>query len=240
MIKNNKLSAFSFQPPLLCYSVSELESKQYPCGISGRKQKGNFFTTSYQLPAMRSARGLTLIELLVVITISSLISLVVLVNHARFSSSVLLGSLGYDIALSLREAQVYGLSVKQYANNFQVGYGVRFSGTSSYFFFADTNANKVYDSGIDAVVQTFTVGRGNTIARFCGVRSTGVTECSDSGGGLAIDHLDVLFFRPDPDARISSNNPGFYSRGKIVVTSPSGETRTVTIESTGQISVANP
>jgi prepilin-type N-terminal cleavage/methylation domain-containing protein len=184
------------------------------------------------------SRGLTLIELLVVISIFALISLVILANHSRFNSSVLLGSLGYDIALSMREAQVYGLSVKQYANNFQVGYGVRFSGTSSYTFFADTNANKVYDSGTDAIVQVYSIGQGHFISRFCGVRASGAEECSNSPS--PIDHLDIVFFRPDPDANISSNIVGPYSRAKIVVGSPSGETRTVTIESTGQVSVTNP
>lgn len=194
----------------------------------------------FRAPAKRVRPGLTLIELLVVMSIFSIISLVILANHSRFNSSVLLGSLGYDIALSMREAQVYGLSVKQYANNFQVGYGVHFAGTSSYTFFADTNANKLYDNGTDAIVQTFVIGKGHVISRFCGVRSTGTEECSDSGSGSNIDHLDVVFFRPDPDANISSNNAGLYSRAKVIVKSPSGETRTVTIESTGQISVTNP
>jgi len=193
------------------------------------------------LPILKgAARGLTLIELLVVMGIFSVISLVVLANHSRFNSSVLLGSLAYDIALSIREAQVYGLSVKQYGSNFQVGYGLRFAGASSYTFFADTNANKRYDSGIDSIVQTFSVGRGHTIQRFCGITVSGVEECSGGAGPGTIDHLDVVFFRPDPDALFSSNSTTLYSSGKIIVTSPSGETRTVHIVSTGQISVTNP
>ncbi len=184
-------------------------------------------------------RGLTLIELLVVMGIFSVISLVVLANHSRFNSSVLLGSLAYDIALSIREAQVYGLSVKEYGSNFQVGYGLRFASASSYTFFADTNANKRYDSGVDSIVQTFSVGRGHTIQSFCGITSAGVEECSNSASN-AIDHLDIVFFRPDPDALFSSNSSTLYSRGKVVVTSPSGETRTISVVSTGQISVTNP
>lgn len=184
-------------------------------------------------------RGLTLIELLVVMGIFSIISLVVLANHSRFNSSVLLGSLAYDIALSIREAQVYGLSVKEYANNFQVGYGLRFSAANSYTFFADTNANKQYDSGTDSIVQTYTFGQGHTVKQFCGVTASGTEECSGGTWG-AINHLDIVFFRPDPDAVITSNTPTVYSSGKIVVTSPSGETRTITVASTGQISVTNP
>ncbi len=47
-----------------------------------------------------------------------------LANHERFNSSILLDSLAYDIALSIREAQVYGLSVRGINADFQVGYGV--------------------------------------------------------------------------------------------------------------------
>lgn len=184
-------------------------------------------------------RGLTLIELLVVMGIFSIISLVVLANHSRFNSSVLLGSLAYDIALSVREAQVYGLSVREFANSFQVGYGVRFASATSYVFFADTNANKKYDSGVDSIVRTYTLGKGHTVKRFCATSSLGVETCSDSSSG-PLNYLDILFFRPDPDANITSNNPTVYSSAKVVVTSPSGETRTVTVVSTGQISVTNP
>lgn len=185
------------------------------------------------------ARGLTLIELLVVMGIFSIISLVVLANHSRFNSSVLLGNLAYDIALSVREAQVYGLSVRQYSSNFQVGYGVRFASPSSYVFFADTNANKRYDSGVDSIVQTYSLGRGHKVKRFCGTLSSGTEHCSDAGSG-AIDHMDIVFFRPEPDANMSSNLSNLYSMAKVVVTAPSGETRTISIVSTGQISVTNP
>ncbi len=190
--------------------------------------------------AVALPRGFTLIELLVVIGIFSIISLVLLANHSRFNGSVLLGSLAYDIALSVRQAQVYGLSVREYASTFQVGYGVRFAGAGTYTFFADTNANKRYDSGVDSIVQTYTVGSQYKVQKFCGVLASGAEECSDAGGGLGITYLDIVFIRPEPDAIISSNNPGFYSGAKIVVNSTSGETRTVTIVSTGQISVGNP
>jgi prepilin-type N-terminal cleavage/methylation domain-containing protein len=196
----------------------------------------------------RIARAFTLIELMVVVSIFLVITGVILANHSRFNSSVLLGSLAYNIALSIREAQVYGLSVQTYNTNFQVGYGVDISvaAPNSYVLFADTNANKHYEApttpptaGTDSVVQTYAVGAGHTIKRFCGTYSTGVTQCSDDTAN-PIDHLDIVFFRPNPDANISSENPGFYSSGKIVVASPSGETRSITIQSTGQVSVTNP
>jgi len=180
-------------------------------------------------------RGFSLIELLVAVSIFIIISTVVLANHSRFNSSVLLGSLAYDIALSIREAQVFGVSVRQYDSGFQVGYGIRFSDSASYVFFVDTNANQQYDEGVDSIVRTYALGRGHAITQFCGVTTAGVEQCSDDGSPITF--LDVVFFRPDPDAIISSNNPGIYSSGSVTVSSPAGETRSVEIASTGQISV---
>jgi len=175
-------------------------------------------------------------ELLVVIAIFSVISLIVLVNHSRFNSSVLLGSLAYNIALSIREAQVYGLSVQQYESSFQVGYGIHFSSPSSYLFFADTNANWRYDNGTDAEIKIYNLNSQHSIAQFCGVRANGNSDCSD--GGVPISHLDIVFFRPDPDAVMSSDLLNGYSRAELTVRSNAGEERVITVASTGQIAVA--
>lgn len=184
--------------------------------------------------------------MLVVVGIFALITLIALANHSRFNSSVLLGSLAYDIALSVREAQVYGLSVQSFNAGFQVGYGIHFSSATSYFLFADRSdaagnatPDNHYEAGLDSIIRTYSVGQGHTIQSFCGMNSLGASECSN-GAPNPIDHLDIVFFRPNPDANISSNNPGFYSSGRIIVASPSGETRTITVQSTGQISVTNP
>lgn len=191
---------------------------------------GRFFTR----------RGFTLIELLVVMGIFLVITGTVLANHSKFNSSVLLGSLAYNIALSVREAQVYGLSVQTYHANFQVGYGIDLSAANpnQYVLFADVNADKRYEPGTDSVIQTYAVGGGHTIQKFCGSNASGATQCSTDS--TPIDRLDIVFFRPNPDAYISSANPGYYSSAAITVASGSGESRTVTVYSTGQISVATP
>lgn len=185
-------------------------------------------------------RGFSLIELLVVTGIFIVITGVVLANNAQFNSSVLLGNAGYDIALSVRQAQVYGLSTQSYAGEFQVGYGVHFQGSTQYLLFADLDPahNKQYDAGVDQVVQTYTLGRGHTILRYCGVRSDSTEDCSD--GAAALTHLDIGFLRPNPDATVTGDSPTPYSSAKIVIQSRADETRTITIQSTGQISVKRP
>src|ERR1700722_20139604 len=65
---------------------------------------------------MRTSRstqksGFTLIELLVVITIMTIITSIAVFSNAQFNSSIVLSNLAYEIALSVREAQDYGISV---------------------------------------------------------------------------------------------------------------------------------
>ena len=182
--------------------------------------------------------GFSLIELLVSVGILTMITTIVLANHTRFNGSVLLGSLAYDIALSVRQAQVFGLSVREFSSDFQVAYGVRIAGSNEYFLFVDRDGNQKYDDATDAVIETYTLGRGHIISEFCGYSSSGTPACSSSFP--AITYLDIVFNRPDPDALMSSNEPGSYSRGTVTVMSGSGDTRTIEIASTGQISVQNP
>ena len=59
-----------------------------------------------------SQAGYTIIELLVVFAIISVIMMITLFQYATFSSSTVLTNLTYEVALSIRQAQVYGLSVK--------------------------------------------------------------------------------------------------------------------------------
>lgn len=186
----------------------------------------------------RTVRGFSLIELMIAVSISIVISSVILANHTRFNSSVLLGSLAYDIALSIREAQVYGLSVRQFSSTFDVGYGVRFSEAGSYVFFVDQNENEVYDDGVDTVISLYELSRGHAIQRFCGVTTEGAEHCSDSSS--PITYLDIVFLRPEPDALMSSSQASNYSHAIITIVSGAGETREIEIASTGQISVDNP
>jgi prepilin-type N-terminal cleavage/methylation domain-containing protein len=186
-------------------------------------------------------RGFSLIELLVVTGIFVVITGVVLANNAQFNSSVLLGNAAYDVALSVRQAQVYGLSTQSYSGQFQVGYGIHFAGPTQYLMFADLDPshNKRYDAGVDQIVQQVTLGRGHSILRFCGVKSDSTEDCSDNAATLT--HLDIGFLRPNPDATVTGDSPTLYSSAKIVLQSRNGEeTRTVTIQSTGQISVKRP
>src|SRR3989344_8294101 len=74
--------------------------------------------------------GFTLIELLVVTAIIVVVSGVVLANQNRFGGQVLLQNFAYDVALSIRQAQVYGLAVARAGSGgtatFGTSYGIHF------------------------------------------------------------------------------------------------------------------
>lgn len=185
-------------------------------------------------------RAFSLIELLVSVSILTVITGIVLANNNQFNSSVLLGNAAYDIALTIREAQVYGLSTQAFAGEFQVGYGVHFASPTEYILFADTDPvrNRRYDAGVDQVVRQYTLGRGFTVSNLCGTRVDQSVECSLSS--TALEHLDIAFLRPNPDATITGSDPKAFSSAKITIQSRSGETRTISVQSTGQISVQKP
>lgn len=188
---------------------------------------------------LKAKGGFTLIEMIVVVGIFSFITAIVLANNSRFNNDILVTNIAYEIALTIRQAQVFGLSVREFAvggaSEFNVGYGVYFSsGTvGSFVFYADRNRNNQYDSG--EFVETFTLGHGNFIKRLCAVTGAGARRCSDTGD---ISWLSVVFLRPLPDATIKTSNPSeSYSTAEVHISSPQGKERKIISELTGQISV---
>ena len=189
-------------------------------------------------------KGFTLIELLVVVSIVILITAFVLIRHSRFDSSTLLRSLSYSVALSVRQAQVYGTSVRGVAQDTSdvYGYGVYFASdlpcpsgiaNTCYALFADTDADGAWES--TETVSTPSFGRGFSIRNFCAVSSGGSVSCLQGGG---ISSLTIYFLRPNPDARINTSAGSNYSFAYVEIQS-GGETsyRTVKVTNTGQIAV---
>jgi prepilin-type N-terminal cleavage/methylation domain-containing protein len=200
----------------------------------------------------KAPKGFTLIELVVVIAIMVLITTAILARQARFDSSTLLRSLSYSVALTIRSAQVYGTSVRGNAtlqanctagtyvsgNCYAGAYGVYFNGTASYSLFADNNGNGVYDAAIDTIVQTYQIGAGFQITKFCGILSSnGSKHCSTDGS--PISWLVVYFKRPNPDALFASSAGESYNGAYIQIAAINDPTNThsITVSSTGEIAV---
>lgn len=194
--------------------------------------------------------GFSLIEMLVVIGIIVMISGVVLSNNARFGGVIQLQNLAYDIALSIRQAQVYGISVQRFnaSPTFAPAYGMHFaiSSPNNYVLFGDVSspANGIFDpsGGTSELVESTTIQSGY---RIVGLYATppGLAE-------ISVSSLDITYRRPNPDAYISRNGDllTFDAKGKyvsgsineqarILLQSPRGDQKSVIVSSNGQISV---
>lgn len=204
--------------------------------------------------AGRSA-GFTLIELLVVTTIITVITLIMLLQQSKFDSSILLRGTAYSVALSVRQAQIYGTSVfgattaagtcptsPTATTCFAKGYGLYLTPGNSYLLFADVNGNGQYDAGSDPIVKTFTLNR-YTISELCTLNA-GTYRCTgtdSSSGSASISSLTVLFKRPNPDACFLADTDAAgtcnYATGIIQIKSNTGTVRFIKIYTTGQLDV---
>ena len=187
-------------------------------------------------------RGFTLIELLVVMSIFTLITTALVVQQSRWNSILNLKTQTYDLLLYIRQAQVYGLGVresriKSTGDKFDVGYGVFLDMASPdrYIFFADNNKNNKYDTG--EAIETKIFKNGVTINRLCVVSGLGLM-CSPS---LSINKMNLLFFRPDPSLIISTqrSNGTFigtgHLSGALYVRASSGQEVGISFNQQGQI-----
>lgn len=174
-----------------------------------------------------------------------ILTMVLLLRQSSFDSSTILRSVAYSVALSVRQAQVYGTSVLgsvsggsvQYAS----AYGLYFSNSTpaSYVLFADFNNNGVYDVGTETV-KIFSLTNGYTLYRACGTISAGVNRCTNVSGpfSMGTNAVTILFRRPNPDAVFKTDTTSeTYVSAWIEVQSPNATKRAILVTSAGQISV---
>ncbi len=186
------------------------------------------------MESIRSHRGFTLIELLVVLAIITIIMAVVFTSQSAFNKTLVLANTAYDVALTFRSAESYGLGSRASGMVMNTGYGLDFqSGTpGSYTLFADTYpsvdslgpfchpvppgqdsawpgaqpGNCVYDPTYEAGSKhLYTLNNGIIIKYFCAIYS-GDNNSLCSSGSPGISSLDVVFSRPNPTPLFSVNN----------------------------------
>lgn len=201
-------------------------------------------------------RGFTIIELLVSVAIFVAMTSLIVAKFGNFNQSTLLTDTAYDIALVVRLAQTYGLSVRNVAQgsaNFKSPYGADFdassggdacggsvSNASSLTLFADTSPAGAPDGmcgASDTSVNSYAITRGAKIYNLC--IGADATSCHQSGN--TVSRLDVSFQRPNPEAVMCASNGGAptcgYTYAEATIQGSDGSTRTVVIRQNGQISV---
>ncbi len=203
--------------------------------------------------------GLSMIELIVTVGIFVMITTVVLASYPKFGSRIVLDNIAYQIALSIRQTQTYGLSVKEFSTvGVFPGYGIYFpfpaNDNKSFTIFADIDGDNKYNlSGCGVVgsecLEKFTIQSSEMIYALCGnLKKDGIakfSKISDISGVVgcgSINSLHVSFTRPDPDANVTAYLGGTsydssYSDVEIVISNPRGDVKTIVIWPTGQIYV---
>ena len=162
----------------------------------------------------------------------------------------MLRNLAYEMALVVREAQTYGVSVRKInkasITDFEAGYGIRFNtgDKTNYIMFTDTHRDDgnnggdgMYTNELEKVTQ-YTIGRGYKINKIYAVDNAGARFDADNCfTGKPV--LDILFKRPEPDAiiRLCGDENTIYNTAEIELISPRKDTMKVRVEVSGQISV---
>lgn len=201
-------------------------------------------------------RGFSIVELLVSVAIFAFLTAFLVSKYGNFNQSILLTNLAYDVAITLRNAQNYGINVKSapdvvnnvnYSEEFKLGYGVHFdthTGTpapnTEMIFYADTNNSFSYNPGTDSLLGRYVLRNGSKVSSIC-TNDTG-DSCPTSGTGVdgTVGDLDVVFIRPSPDANFGSNGSSINAKfAQITLQTPNGQTKKVVVRRTGQIGVIN-
>ena len=184
--------------------------------------------------------GFTLIEMLITISIILLLSAVVLFDYGSFNSNLALTNLTYDIALTVRQTEYYGIGSKKGTDEFKTGYGVHFDkNVTVYNLFGVSSDSSSYAYKSNFSIAENTLNNGNYISSMYDV----------SGGACtSLDSADVVYFRPLPKVYFVFNGDdpvgpdhGYGTVSGIVVgiKSPrTGKTMYVKILSSGQIEVS--
>jgi prepilin-type N-terminal cleavage/methylation domain-containing protein len=172
--------------------------------------------------------GFTLIELLVTISIFVVLTGVVLFSQNNFNNTILLGNFAYDTALTIRQAQSYGVNTRESGVETAPGafpaYGVFFDISSlgsktNFILFADTgngiggNPDLIYDNAsanaasILGSVQSCPTQDPECVEKYSitggnFIQSLCTVPIVGSNICQSTTRLDILFRRPNQDALI--------------------------------------
>lgn len=202
-------------------------------------------------------KGFSIIELVVVITIFAIMSSVTIFNYSSYRQNIEVTNVAQDIALTVRQAQVYGISstdrivgttnldsplaadqlfgqsIADITNDHSIRGLTVFPDENKIILFEDNNRNFIYDTN-DRIIDQRTII--STSVDIVGVKPC-ITEVDCAN--LQTDRADIVFQRPYPDAYISfgGDRHDIYGFITIVVGGANGTTSHIQISSVGSISV---
>jgi len=160
-----------------------------------------------------------------------------LLRFNTFDSEILLKTLAYDVALSIRQAQSYSLNVLGSSGVFDSPYGVSFTPDSQgypLFLYGGSEERPRYD-GDASILDAYQLSRRFQVIDVCVVRSS--TEYCE------LDRLDISFKRPEFTALFyvegysEVQNAQIESASIDIQSSEGGPVATVEVGYTGYITV---
>ncbi len=190
---------------------------------------------------LETTKGFTIIELLVTSLIIALVTGLILANNSSFNNSVLFSNQAYQVALDIRQMQVFSLGERLDGTSPRDEFGVYFDVTSptNYVLFENSGGTELppeYDPENDTVLAS-----ANFDSRF--------VLHSIEADGSPVESVAITFQRPNFDAIFcvktdSGSSCSSSSQSEIVLVLASAadasEVRYVTVSATGQISVSAP
>jgi len=179
-----------------------------------------------------SNSGFTLVELMVTISIFTIISIGLFINYPKFREGLSLKRTAQEIALTVREAQVSAISVKEFDGKFP-GYGVHFSVNSpdSFILFVDLDGNGEYSGGPEKEKE-IKIKTTDIIYKLCvGEKTIPTPDCS-------LSEFNIVYYRPGPKVVFKGGGVDYSNHDlEVIIKSSAGVEKQVTIWPTGQIEV---
>jgi len=184
-------------------------------------------------------KGFSLIELMVSVGILTLINIMIFASYPEFSQKMALKRTSEEIALIVRQAQVYALGIKKSVSveDYYSDSGVHFdkNDSKSLILFTDSGSipNKIYDDG--ELFQEFKIDTGDYVSN--------LQTCNSSSACSSVNTLDIVYPRASSIASISADEDvcDSCSYAKVTIQSPRGDEeknkKYINIWISGQISV---
>ena len=218
--------------------------------------------------ARRDKRGFTIAEMVVVSGIFAVLTTVILFKYGDFNSSILVTNMAYEVAITTRQAQIFGVSARGFdqsdGGGFEYPYGVSFNlldqstgsdqVTKNFTLFVDRNESDESgygrcSNGAGGVGDCDCISEGDEcIERLGMTQGVKISEIRvNKGTGCNTTRLyraAVTFKRPSPEARIETISHPLDDQAleflevKIEGKSSSVKPVYVLIRKTGQISVS--
>lgn len=187
--------------------------------------------------------GFSLIELLVTIAVMGMVAGMVFTQRAGFSQSIGLKNVTQEIALAVRQAQVYGVTSRGSRLNADIddfAYSIHFDArpnrNQNFPMYIDRIGNATYGNN-DTLIDSYQLPSNMQIRYICTGANFSDTACNSYDKNEVI----IKFSRPHPDAQIlrrSGNAINNAETAVIVIEEvDSGNRRKVIVRASGYITV---